>query len=69
MLSIVLHLFLLHPVFNYIKYLNNEPNQKRMTYALLLLSLVSILELGNHMTADHKPNFYEKLGVNPRGVT
>ena len=69
MLSIVLHLFLLHPVFNYLKSLSGVPNHKRMTYALLLLSLVSILELGNYLTGEHKPNYYEKLGVNPRGLT
>jgi len=56
-------------VFNYLKSLSGVPNHKRMTYALLLLSLVSVLELGNYMTGEHKPNYYEKLGVNPRGLT
>ena len=70
MLSIVLHLFLLHPVFNYIKNYAGEPNHKRMTYAMILLSVVSILELSNYLfMTEHKPSLYDKLSVSPRGFT
>ncbi len=69
MFSIVLHLFLLHPVFNYLKNLSGTPNHKRMTYALVLLSVASIFELGSYLSAEHKPSYYDRLGVSPRGFT
>ena len=69
MLSIIVHLFLLHPVFNYIKHLSGAPISKRMTYAILLLSLVSFFELGNYLMQEHKPSLYDRLGVSPRGFT
>jgi hypothetical protein len=69
MFTIVLHLFLLHPVFNYIKNLQGVPNQKRMSYAMILLSCVTIFELASYFGAEHKPNFYNRMDVSPRGFT
>ncbi len=43
MILVILHLFLLHPLFNYIKCLRGVTNDKRFTYAMILLSVVSLL--------------------------
>ena len=66
MLQVILHLFLLHPIFNFIKTWPKTPLHKRLTYAVILLSAVTVLTVSQY---ERKQNFYDLMAVSPRGFS
>jgi len=69
MLAVILHLFLLHPIFNYLKTLPKKSNGTRMSYSLSLLVLIASFTLHQHFTTEKQKNLYDVLGVSPAGYT
>ena len=68
MLTVIVHLFILTPIFTQIKYLPRVTSENRLKYAALLLGIVFVLQL----VVDgyqRNENIYDLMELSPKGYT
>lgn len=70
MIEIIVHLYLLVPLFTFLKHLRSKPLPTRFLLASTLLSLVAFIQYSNFMYREREPSLYDLMGVSPtRGFT
>ena len=56
MIEVILHIFILVPLFNQLKHLKGHTSLTKLSYAMLLLSVVSFIQIRSFLSQGKLPH-------------